>query len=71
MRDPFANYDAWLEAPYQQMMAEADAFYEWCEANDVDSENPEAEDLYMEWIESQYEEYEEYDEYEEFDEWSI
>lgn len=25
MRDPFANYDAWLEAPYQRMYAQGDA----------------------------------------------
>ncbi|CAN5869697.1 hypothetical protein BH24ACT15_BH24ACT15_29920 [soil metagenome] len=24
MRDPFASYDAWLEAPYQRMYAEED-----------------------------------------------
>ena len=32
MRDPFANYDSWLEEPYQRMYAEADR-EEWIAEN--------------------------------------
>lgn len=32
MRDPFANYDAWLEEPYQRMYAEAE-HEEWVAEN--------------------------------------
>ena len=32
MRDPFANYDSWLEEPYQRMYAEAD-HEEWIVEN--------------------------------------
>jgi hypothetical protein len=32
MADPFANYDAWLEEPYQRMYAEAERA-EWVEEN--------------------------------------
>lgn len=45
--DPFANYDSWLERPYQDMCDESDRFLDWCGANDVDPDDPEAEDLYM------------------------
>jgi hypothetical protein len=32
MSDPFANYDAWLEEPYQEMYAKAERA-EWIEEN--------------------------------------
>lgn len=60
MRDPFAGYDAWLERPYQDMIAEADAFYDWCEANDIDPDSDEAESLYADAMEGEYD----YDDYE-------
>lgn len=50
-RDPFANYDNWLERPYQDAMEESDRFYEWCEANDVDPDSDEAETLYVDAME--------------------
>lgn len=55
MRDPFAGYDAWLERPYQEMMEEGEKFMDWCEENDFDPENLEAETAYQDWIEGQYE----------------
>lgn len=68
MRDPFANYDSWLEAPYQQMMAESDAYYDWCEANDLDPEAPESEQLYEDSWAADYDfDYE--DEWEEAEAW--
>ena len=40
--DPFQNYDAWLEAPFQRMCvqqeAEYEAFIDWCDDNDIDPE---------------------------------
>lgn len=60
MRDPFANYDSWLERPYQDMVEESDRFMDWCEANDVDPDSPEAEDLYTS---SSVEEYDDYVDY--------
>lgn len=32
MRDPFANYDSWLERPYQEMYAEQER-QEWIDEN--------------------------------------
>jgi hypothetical protein len=52
MRDPFRNYDAWLEAPIQRTYAEGDAFVDWCETNDVDLDDDRAERLYQEAIET-------------------
>lgn len=40
MRDPFANYDRWLEAPYQEMNAQGDDFVDWCETNNINLEDP-------------------------------
>lgn len=40
MPSPFRNYDAWLEKPYQDMLADADhlidAFETWCAEHDID-----------------------------------
>lgn len=36
MRDPFANYDAWLERPYQDMMEDSDRFVDWAEEEGYD-----------------------------------
>lgn len=68
MRDPFANYDAWLEAPYQQMVAENDAFVDWAEENGYDLDDPDdaqrAEEDYDEYIATLMEvEYDDYDDY--------
>lgn len=71
MADPFAGYDSWLEAPYQQMCAESDAFYDFCEANDIDPEKDGAEQAYQDWLSEQYEEPDfddAYDDFEDYDE---
>lgn len=52
MRDPFAGYDAWLERPYQDMMEESDRFYAWCEEAGVDPDDPEADRLYADAMDS-------------------
>jgi hypothetical protein len=39
MRDAFANYDAWLEAPYQRAAAEGEAAERFAEANDMPMES--------------------------------
>jgi hypothetical protein len=48
MRDPFAGYDAWLEAPFQRMCAEQEAEWEayetWCEENEREMLDNPAED---------------------------
>lgn len=41
MRDPFANYDNWLERPYQDMMEESDRFYDWAEEEGYEVDDPE------------------------------
>jgi hypothetical protein len=41
-RDPFANYDAWLEAPIQRMYADEDLFERFCEAEGFDVDDPDA-----------------------------
>lgn len=38
-----AGYDDWLEQPYQDAVAEADSFLEFCEREDLDPDTPEAE----------------------------
>jgi hypothetical protein len=40
------SYDSWLEAPYQRMYAEGDAFVFWCEQHDVDPDADDAWDRY-------------------------
>lgn len=57
MRDPFAGYDAWLESPYQEMMAESEAFYEWAEEQgyDLEEDLQEAEAAYIDHLEAAYE----------------
>lgn len=72
-RDPFANYDAWLERPIQDAYAREDAFTDWCEREDVDPEAPDAYARYEEWeqgqaemaAESQWDTRREYEEYRE------
>jgi hypothetical protein len=41
MRDPFANYDAWLEQPYQDMIEASDRFVDWAEEHGYDFDDPE------------------------------
>lgn len=68
MRDPFAGYDAWLERPYQEMCEAADAFVDWCEANDIDPDDPNAEALFeAAAMDVDYDDYYDYDDYEEAD----
>lgn len=52
-RDPFANYDAWLEKPIQDAYARGDAFIDWCEREDVDPDAPDAYARYEEWEQEQ------------------
>ena len=56
MRDPFANYDAWLERPYQEMMEESDHFYDWAEEEGYDLDDPDqfrdAEEAYFDYVSS-------------------
>lgn len=33
---PMANYDAWLEKPYQDAYAAEDGYVEWCEEEGLD-----------------------------------
>ena len=40
------NYDAWLVEPMLVAQGEADAFYDWCEGQDIDPESDEAQDAY-------------------------
>ena len=68
-----SNYDAWLEAPYQQRYAEDDAYFDFCESRGLDPEDdneaawedykeamsePDPDLAYDLWRESQYDEYE-------------
>lgn len=61
MRDPFKGYDEWLERPYQEMMDDSDKFVDWAESEGYDLDDPaqlqEAEDDYMEYIESMADDY--------------
>lgn len=56
MRDPFANYDSWLEAPFQRMCAEQDAYVDWCERNGYDPDDEQAEADYQEYCDAEAEE---------------
>lgn len=51
--DSFANYDQWLEAPYQQMQLEREWFEDWCESNDLDPDGEGIWDAYQEWCADQ------------------
>ncbi len=54
-----SSYDAWLEAPYQDMMEESDRFYDWAEEEGYDLDDPEdlakAEADYEDYLEASYE----------------
>lgn len=65
MRDAFAGYDAWLEAPYQQMCTEADNYMDWCDEFDMDPDHEQSEIEYAEYLDSVYDgEMSDYDAYE-------
>lgn len=59
MRDPFANYDNWLERPYQDMIEESDRFFDWAEEEGYDLDDPAQEEQaladYEDYIQSCYE----------------
>lgn len=55
MSSSFVNYDSWLERPFQDAQEESDRFYDWCETHNIDSDDPNAESAYMDWIDSQWE----------------
>jgi hypothetical protein len=40
------NYDTWLQRPYQERAEENDAFVSFCEANDLDPDDPASEQAY-------------------------
>lgn len=72
MRDPFANYDSYLERPYQDAMAESDAFTDWAESEEYDLDSPTeallAEKDYQTYLESQYDDYDGEDQEPDWDE---
>lgn len=39
-------YDDWLVAPYEEAAERADAFTDFCEAHDLDPDDPGAEDAF-------------------------
>lgn len=41
-RDPFANYDAWLDAPIQRMFDAETGFEKFCEAEGFELDDPDA-----------------------------
>ena len=66
------NYDNWLERPYQDMYDEMDRFIAWCEDNEIDCDDPLAEERYEAFMEDEAERYAEYmmDRYEDdYDDW--
>jgi hypothetical protein len=68
MRDPFANYDQWLEQPYQDMYAETDEFLDWCETHNMSPDDSASDLAYVAWIDEQTDNYWEYEDgYEEDD----
>lgn len=52
-----SNYDTWLNAPMEHMMDETERYADWCEAHEVDPDDPEAENAYDDWISDLYESY--------------
>lgn len=54
MSDPFARYDAWLEAPYVDRAKQEADFERWCEAEGLtwldDRGEAEAWERYEEWL---------------------
>jgi hypothetical protein len=57
------GYDAWLERPHQDAIAESERFLDWCEEHNIDPDDPDAEMLYQDYIDSSYE-----DQYDDIDE---
>ena len=55
MSDPFRNYDAWLERPYQRAAEAADMFIDWCETHNIEPDDPDAEVLYQDYLDAQWE----------------
>lgn len=64
MRDPFANYDSWLERPYQDAIEQSEAFVDWCEEHNIDPDDPNAETLYLNYLDALWEPPEPDDDYE-------
>lgn len=58
MPNPFTGYDSWLERPYQDAMEESERFTDWCEEHNIDPDDPDAETMYMDYIDASYEDYE-------------
>lgn len=65
-RDPFANYDQWLEEPYQRMIEDDDHYLNWCELEDLDPDDPDALRAYEEFC-SDYEYEEDYENEEDYE----
>lgn len=68
MKDVFANYDSWLEAPYQESMSASDAYYDWCDVQGLDPEESESEDAYEDFLSTQYD-YDDDDDYYDEEDW--
>ena len=66
MASSLPGFDRWLEQPYVDAAEAAERFENWCEAHNIEPENPDAETMYMDWVDAQWEEpdYDEFDEYE-------
>lgn len=66
------GYDQWLERPYQDMIDEADRYFEWCEEHDFDPDDPDSENAYHEFISQLWEEPDWYDyDDQEPDDWDL
>jgi hypothetical protein len=74
------GYDAWLEAPYERAAAMEAEYERFCEANDFDFDDPEAEVAFERWLDEEEEEtysrmaeerreYDDYDEREVYGDW--
>lgn len=50
-RDPFAGYDAWLERPIQRSYELRAAFEDFCDAEGIDHDDPDARERYDEYVE--------------------
>lgn len=76
MASSLPGYDAWLERPFQDMCAESDRYYDWCESHDLDPDSPASEaayedfcdDLAEQWAEEQAERHADRDE-DDFEDW--
>lgn len=73
MKDPFANYDQWLEEPYQRLVEDSDRYNDWCESEGLDPDVPETSEAYAEYcmVEYGYEDYDDIDDIDYQEEWEL